>query len=39
MPLAVPRRHDDRLVWQPAGMAEQMIVDVKAVFEGIRGDG
>jgi Uma2 family endonuclease len=33
------RRHDDRLVWQPAGMAEKMIVDVNAVFEGIRGDG
>jgi Uma2 family endonuclease len=32
------RRHDDRLVWHAAGMAGEMIVDVKAVFEGIRGD-
>jgi len=33
------RRYDDRFVWQPTGMAEEMIVNGKAVFEGIRGDG
>jgi Uma2 family endonuclease len=32
------RREEERVVWQPPEMPEPLVVDVKALFEGVQGD-